>query len=165
MDDRYIVVSSIVFILILLVVAKNIILVRQKKEKEFQQASQTNNQPIGITGQVEDKQKRVRIFIFSLAVLVLMAVVFYKLFFTEGSHSGKSNVFSMIPIWAAIFIPILANQKKNKARSEYKNIFGDENFKRILIAGISIIIIAWVIFNKNFMNPVRNSQYFTGSKK
>lgn len=149
MANQYFIISIIVFIFILLVMAKTVILNRRKQDKKLQQSFENSSRPITAGGSDEDHKKRIKILILALAIAIFIGAVVYYIFREDGfSGSGKANIASMIPIWVAVFIPILVNKKKPSDQNKFQKISLGENVGRmlLLLAGVFILLIGVVIF-------------------
>jgi len=108
-----------VFTLILLILAVFIINSRSSRTKTISEELKQ------VTPQHKDrleKTKRVKliwlVFIGLLVFGLMVGFYFYEKFQEGGSSSGVSgsdnnSFFPLIPIWVAIFVPILANKKKH----------------------------------------------------
>lgn len=128
----YIILSILIFLLIIAM-----IIFRFREEKEISENSQN---PEDLEEKMENKRK-IKI---GLLVAVLIGVILTIILKERGVISSDSdsdfNVAVFVPIWIAVFVPFIANQKKKRL----KNSEVSEEQKRIaLIIGILLLLLAF----------------------
>ena len=137
--DKQFLMVTLVFVLFMLVIAKTIILARQQKENPAVKASHSHPNPV--SNNEEGLKRKNKIIFLVFGSLLLAGVVAY---FIVGNSSGSdgdrdSSMASMIPIWVAVFIPIMAN-KKNKQNNLKMTSEQRRNFFTFL--GLTLRILA-----------------------
>lgn len=136
--------------IVLLLLAVIFIMVRQAQEKAQHKSGNTapsNSQPFGVNGQDQTKQKKL-VMVVILGAMVAIGLVVYYIF--RGDKSGGSDdgsFFPFIPIWVAIFIPLLANKKKDK-----QNLTDTQKRALVILVALGVLIALAGVFFGWFMN-------------
>lgn len=87
-----------------------------------------------------EKLKKILLFIVGLQVLALGATMFFLFSRGSGSSGGGegSSSSTLLPLWIAIFIPIIVSQNKKKT--------GKEMQKRMyMLIGLAILVLLGIV--------------------
>ena len=96
--------------------------------------------------QVLEKEQKVgkKIVLLVLGVLMLVVAGIYFFVRSMGSDSGGDSdsisTVSMIPIWTAVFVPIIAARKNDQAEKEVLNA-REKKLVYALIAGTAAVVL------------------------
>ncbi|MFC1653252.1 hypothetical protein ACFL1M_00190 [Patescibacteria group bacterium] len=83
-------------------------------------------------------KKKILLIIVSLQVILIGAAVF--LFKKNGGAGGGSSSGSLVPIWVAVFIPIIATRKKKPSNKEGKNLMFS------VYIGLALCLLLGIVF-------------------
>ncbi|MBT4722204.1 hypothetical protein HOB30_00415 [Candidatus Falkowbacteria bacterium] len=115
--------------------------------KETQNKSQQKGAIESNKSKIPTDRKLMFLFLIGFVVLVL-GVIFFTIIKSNGSSTGSSgsdtNYVALMPIWIAVFIPIIAaNKKKKDGQPEIP-----KNKKIILavIVGLTVLLVLGTIF-------------------
>ena len=120
--------------------------------KETQNKSQQKGAIESNKSKIPTDRKLMFLFLIGFVVLVL-GVIFFTIIKSNGSSTGSSgsdtNYVALMPIWIAVFIPIIAaNQKKKKEGKP--EIPRNKKIFLAIVSGLTFLLVFGAIFFRLF---------------